>query len=420
MRVSLRSKGEIDVSAVAASFGGGGHKNASGLHGGRPVETLRPDRGRPRVVGDRGRPSRPGRESAAARPVQRPPPSAAPARIAPDRRRAGDRQAAGPTSHDVVARVRRICRLGEGSATRARSTPPPPACSRWCWGGRRGWPGSCPRSTKTYEAAIRLGRATSTFDGEDGPIGPAWGGLGEADGRLRVGDRAAVEGALATLAGTYEQAPPCIRPRRSKASAPTSWRDRAGPYSRAGHGDGAPARDLGPSTATCAGRGHGVGRVLRASARGPARPASRRRRSSSRSFGGRAAGRSTSRGGAPRGTGTGPGDGAGTAVYRSTNCCRSARPRCSPMGAERVRHGHEVGPADMVTEPETVAGSVRLLDKAADWSRCRSRPRAAVFASDRRSGINSRFGRYGSSVVYGGPAGGESRLDRSWRIRAWH
>jgi len=29
-RVSLRSKGDIDVNAVAKGFGGGGHKNASG------------------------------------------------------------------------------------------------------------------------------------------------------------------------------------------------------------------------------------------------------------------------------------------------------------------------------------------------------------------------------------------------------
>ena len=29
-RVSMRSKGEIDVNAVAKEFGGGGHKNASG------------------------------------------------------------------------------------------------------------------------------------------------------------------------------------------------------------------------------------------------------------------------------------------------------------------------------------------------------------------------------------------------------
>jgi phosphoesterase RecJ-like protein len=29
-RVSLRSKGDIDVNALATEFGGGGHKNASG------------------------------------------------------------------------------------------------------------------------------------------------------------------------------------------------------------------------------------------------------------------------------------------------------------------------------------------------------------------------------------------------------
>ena len=29
-RVSLRSKGEIDIGAVAKEFGGGGHKNAAG------------------------------------------------------------------------------------------------------------------------------------------------------------------------------------------------------------------------------------------------------------------------------------------------------------------------------------------------------------------------------------------------------
>ncbi|MBE9532390.1 MAG: bifunctional oligoribonuclease/PAP phosphatase NrnA, partial [Proteobacteria bacterium] len=29
-KVSLRSKGKVDVAAVAASFGGGGHKNAAG------------------------------------------------------------------------------------------------------------------------------------------------------------------------------------------------------------------------------------------------------------------------------------------------------------------------------------------------------------------------------------------------------
>jgi len=42
LRVSLRSKGDIDVNAVAASFGGGGHKNASGCTVDGPVEAIRP------------------------------------------------------------------------------------------------------------------------------------------------------------------------------------------------------------------------------------------------------------------------------------------------------------------------------------------------------------------------------------------
>ena len=44
-RVSLRSKGEIDVRSVAVSFGGGGHRNAAGfsLHG-EPAEV------EPRIV----------------------------------------------------------------------------------------------------------------------------------------------------------------------------------------------------------------------------------------------------------------------------------------------------------------------------------------------------------------------------------
>jgi bifunctional oligoribonuclease and PAP phosphatase NrnA len=29
-RISMRSKGEVDVNAIAKEFGGGGHKNASG------------------------------------------------------------------------------------------------------------------------------------------------------------------------------------------------------------------------------------------------------------------------------------------------------------------------------------------------------------------------------------------------------
>ncbi len=40
-RVSLRSKGDVDINAVAKEFGGGGHKNASGCSVSGPIDTLR-------------------------------------------------------------------------------------------------------------------------------------------------------------------------------------------------------------------------------------------------------------------------------------------------------------------------------------------------------------------------------------------
>jgi phosphoesterase RecJ-like protein len=40
-RVSLRSKGDIDVNAIAKAFGGGGHKNASGCTVSGPIDALR-------------------------------------------------------------------------------------------------------------------------------------------------------------------------------------------------------------------------------------------------------------------------------------------------------------------------------------------------------------------------------------------
>ena len=41
-RISLRSKGDIDINAVAKEFGGGGHKNASGCSARGTLETLKP------------------------------------------------------------------------------------------------------------------------------------------------------------------------------------------------------------------------------------------------------------------------------------------------------------------------------------------------------------------------------------------
>jgi phosphoesterase RecJ-like protein len=40
-RVSMRSKGEVDINAVAREFGGGGHRNASGCSATGSLEQLR-------------------------------------------------------------------------------------------------------------------------------------------------------------------------------------------------------------------------------------------------------------------------------------------------------------------------------------------------------------------------------------------
>jgi len=42
VRVSMRSKYDVDVRAVAGQFGGGGHKNAAGFTVVEPLEQVRP------------------------------------------------------------------------------------------------------------------------------------------------------------------------------------------------------------------------------------------------------------------------------------------------------------------------------------------------------------------------------------------
>jgi phosphoesterase RecJ-like protein len=40
-RVSLRSKGDVDIGVIAKEFGGGGHKNAAGCSMDGPIDELR-------------------------------------------------------------------------------------------------------------------------------------------------------------------------------------------------------------------------------------------------------------------------------------------------------------------------------------------------------------------------------------------
>jgi len=114
---------------------------------------------------------------------------------------------AGPTSHDVVARVRRLThtrRVGHTGTLDPLATGVLPLVlgratrlARFLGGGE-----------KRYEADIRLGAATDTFDAEGavtwGPGPPnaeGWAGLPSAD---------AVAAALAAFVGVIEQVPPAF------------------------------------------------------------------------------------------------------------------------------------------------------------------------------------------------------------------
>ena len=115
---------------------------------------------------------------------------------------------AGPTSHDVVDRVRRaigIRRVGHTGTLDPLATGVLPLVV-----GRATRLAQFLTATdKTYEAAIRLGVATDTYDSTGRMTGPrahAPGGTPPASGA--VVDRAALESALMGFVGTYRQAPP--------------------------------------------------------------------------------------------------------------------------------------------------------------------------------------------------------------------
>ena len=179
-KVSVRSRGEHDLAAIAATFGGGGHRLAAGYtsaHG--PAETIDPPR-----LGAAGRTRR---------------------AVTP-----GDPGAAGPdglllidkprgiTSHDAVAQVRR--RLSTRKVGHA-GTLDPMATGLLVMGIGRAtrllrFLGEL---LKTYEATMRLGVETSTLDAD----GEVTGTSPSAD----VTDEALL-GATAALVGDSMQRPP--------------------------------------------------------------------------------------------------------------------------------------------------------------------------------------------------------------------
>jgi len=115
---------------------------------------------------------------------------------------------AGPTSHDVVDRVRRaigLRRVGHTGTLDPLATGVLPLVV----GRATRLARFLTATDKTYEAAIRLGIATDTYDSTGRVAGPQAGTPGGTPpAAVVVVDREALENALAGFVGTYRQVPP--------------------------------------------------------------------------------------------------------------------------------------------------------------------------------------------------------------------
>ena len=138
---------------------------------------------------------------------------------------------AGPTSHDVVDRVRRALRRAPRRATPAPSIPSPPACCPSASARRRGWRASWPRARRRTARRVRLGFATTTDDltgeplGAPRPVAVVARGAGARPARALVGTLDAGAAGVLRQAGR--------RPAALRAGAPGRGRGARGD---AGHG----------------------------------------------------------------------------------------------------------------------------------------------------------------------------------------
>ncbi len=106
---------------------------------------------------------------------------------------------AGLTSHDVVERVRRTLgfpRIGHSGTLDPMAT----GLLLLCAGNAARLQGFFTRMDKSYEGAIRLGRATTTYDREGAPVGP------DRDASDVSPER--IEAAAASFRGEFLQSPP--------------------------------------------------------------------------------------------------------------------------------------------------------------------------------------------------------------------
>ena len=107
----------------------------------------------------------------------------------------------GPTSHDVVARMRRV--LGERRIGHTGTLDPNASGVLPLVIGRATRLAKfLSGEKKRYQAVVRVGISTDTYDGEGAQVGARWTGPLPA--------RAAIESALAEYSGTFMQQPPAF------------------------------------------------------------------------------------------------------------------------------------------------------------------------------------------------------------------
>ena len=188
-RVSMRSKGAIDVGAVAKEFGGGGHKNAAGCTVAGDYRRREPRCSKP----SRRHGRRPRVEAEARRPHDRRQPL--PARLTAS--------SSSTSRRPDLARRRRLARrapsASRASATPARSIRWRPACCRCSSAARRASRSSSVSDEKRYEAVVRFGHRDDTYDAEGTPIGPR--------SARALPTRGALDAALDAFRGTSMQTP---------------------------------------------------------------------------------------------------------------------------------------------------------------------------------------------------------------------
>lgn len=125
----------------------------------------------------------------------------------------------GPTSHDVVARLRRTA--GERAIGHTGTLDPLATGVMVLVLGRATRLAAFLSSgDKTYEAVIRLGLATDTDDAQGRQVGAAASSLP---------DDVELASALGAFRGTFDQYDRRTRPRRSPARRLTNWRGATGP-----------------------------------------------------------------------------------------------------------------------------------------------------------------------------------------------